>query len=945
MATAKDATRKTRQAGELLDPDIDFPALPKFKDPNKLPTTSDVIGVLRYLLDNPKTNIHYSQAFSEVKKMIYSKWYHDTVYCITSAAIAKRIEKEWNIFKEGRKRIRSGRKSGKAVDQYKQLKERSQKLFDVAASTHERLKQCEVEFGVKMSQNEVSYLEDQRSVRKMECDKGVDTVWYTAIMKKERQREFSEKYKREMENTFRFVDIDQICDILGNQGEISADNNEDALTLESQNNEEPSEKPEVGKQSSRRRQFTAGEEESEDELPPKLRHVRLSERIVRDDVYETLADLKGLGLSTNEASQALIKVANNLFNRKWKMFDEDNEKYDLDTLPHPRNMRNVDELIEAKSLACISKEIEESSQSGRMITHATDSTTKKGVGQFAVAGIHIGQNVPFPLPLIPVSGETTKDIADQCSLMCKILAVVSEKSEAEVYEQIDAHMTDSTEHNKGFAEIMKDMYDLETTAGQLFCGTHTTLGFSSAMNKQLSLVERDMTLEAIFQNFMVDLDFDSKHGSVAGQALDCMLRLVAPEYQHKPWNYYKEFVLHLDHNAVDKVLFAYKDHRFGCLSRAAAVLVYLLPWMEDFLECHQSITNRLACIVRGFLEVEYLKPAFCVFAAFGVQLVEPFYSTTISKGETHSDLQIFYQTLHDQLGRNITPEFFTLQSPLFDCVSPDLFEGVKKSYNIKFNVVSSVATMSSKYLDDCLKLANLILPELKTVLGRQRRDYGISEQFPAQYPIQEQASNVDDTPVTNIAMERLCGSVDYRIHKLKQLEAVSRSIILQETEELRRSSEHSFREFTEQAQEIKELKLSWNKKMSERFEAGASEKEAIALAKESKKLDLLEKLKAEGGPFTTEYEVDHYMSLKKDKAKKQKRMKMEVQFARESSQYLPKTDPLFRIQITLPSKKRRDKTADEFAVALKALLGCRNNTSVVTLEQFRVSLKKVYNAV
>ena len=109
--------------------------------------------------------------------MVYSKWYHDTVYCITTVAILKCIEKEWNIFKEGKKRIRSGRLTGKAVDQYKQMIDRSHKMFDVAASTTERLKQCEAEFGVKMSQNEISYLGDQRNDRKMECDKGVDIVW------------------------------------------------------------------------------------------------------------------------------------------------------------------------------------------------------------------------------------------------------------------------------------------------------------------------------------------------------------------------------------------------------------------------------------------------------------------------------------------------------------------------------------------------------------------------------------------------------------------------------------------------------------------------------------------------------------------------------------------------------------------------------------------------
>ena len=61
---------------------------------------------------------------------------------------------------------------------------------------------------------------------------------------------------------------------------------------------------------------------------------------------------------------------------------------------------------------------------GRMITAAIDSTTKKRAGQFATQGIHIGQNVPFPLPLINICGETTEDIAMQVELCFEILAAV-----------------------------------------------------------------------------------------------------------------------------------------------------------------------------------------------------------------------------------------------------------------------------------------------------------------------------------------------------------------------------------------------------------------------------------------------------------------------------------------------------------------------------------------
>ncbi|KAI4823838.1 hypothetical protein KUCAC02_012393 [Chaenocephalus aceratus] len=117
------------------------------------------------------------------------------------------------------------------------------------------------------------------------------------------------------------------------------------------------------------------------------------------------------------------------------------------------------------------------------------------------------------------------------------------------------------------------------------------------------------------------------------------------------------------------------------------------------------------------------------------------------------------------------------------------------------------------------------------------------------YPVSEQASNIDDTPVHNIGMERQCGKVDYRLKKLGTLNAVS-------------------------------------------------------------------------GPFTDSGEVEKFLvdeSLNNNA--KLQRMKLEVQFARESTTLLPEVDPIFRIEVTLPSGKRRMKTAQEFGDALMAYLG------------------------
>ena len=129
------------------------------------------------------------------------------------------------------------------------------------------------------------------------------------------------------------------------------------------------------------------------------------------------------------------------------------------------------------------------------------------------------------------------------------------------------------------------------------------------------------------------------------------------------------------------------------------------------------------------------------------------------------------------------------------------------------------------------------MEELRIVLARQRRDYGIDEElFPAEFPVLDQAGNIDDTPVTNIGMERGCGKVDYRLQKLKNLEAVSRSIILQKTQEMRDNSPTAFRSFKQELEKVKELKIFWSERMEAAQRSGSDLKQDIAKLKEGKNI-------------------------------------------------------------------------------------------------------------
>ena len=80
------------------------------------------------------------------------------------------------------------------------------------------------------------------------------------------------------------------------------------------------------------------------QLHPDLQHVRKSERIV-DKMKSKLH------CTTHQAIGAVVEVANGMFNCQWKYHDEDKETYDLDTVPHHKNIREARKAVTALTLA------------------------------------------------------------------------------------------------------------------------------------------------------------------------------------------------------------------------------------------------------------------------------------------------------------------------------------------------------------------------------------------------------------------------------------------------------------------------------------------------------------------------------------------------------------------------------------------------------------------
>ena len=238
---------------------------------------------------------------------------------------------------------------------------------------------------------------------------------------RERQKENSEARAKQ----FNFKTMEDVTNELIETGEIvtpssesSHDDVEDEEVILCPREERVDPEPE-GTKKGRKRQFIQRPESDDDPLPKRFRHIReISERSrlglrkVKDDFYKTVANLSGTGLFTHEATTAVVLVGNGLFGRSWKTYEEA-EVLDNDTTPHKANIIAANRLVEAQSLSLAMEEVEKKKEEGRMLTHAMDSTTKKGAGQFAVQGLHIGQESAIPLPILPIHGETTEDIATQ----------------------------------------------------------------------------------------------------------------------------------------------------------------------------------------------------------------------------------------------------------------------------------------------------------------------------------------------------------------------------------------------------------------------------------------------------------------------------------------------------------------------------------------------------
>ena len=110
-----------------------------------------------------------------------------------------------------------------------------------------------------------------------------------------------------------------------------------------------------------------------------------------------------LHMSARQAEGSVVIVGNRLFNRNWKLHD-DEDTIDLDTLPASYSIRQAGKSIEVMALAAVVDEIMNSDAS-TVVTYHDDGSKKQGTGSFSVQGLTI--NGKFrALPAMQIASES-----------------------------------------------------------------------------------------------------------------------------------------------------------------------------------------------------------------------------------------------------------------------------------------------------------------------------------------------------------------------------------------------------------------------------------------------------------------------------------------------------------------------------------------------------------
>ena len=159
---------------------------------------------------------------------------------------------------------------------------------------------------------------------------------------------------------------------------------------------------------------------------------------------------------------------------------------------------------------------------------------------------------------------------------------------------------------------------------------------------------------------------------------------------------------------------------------------------------------------------------------------------------------------------------------------------------------------------------------------------------------------LNEAVIHNLNEERSVGFIGYeiQIRGKRNLESASKKMVFNKSSDiLMKCDPNQMKNFGKPARHIQELKLKWTERVKEHQKNGFSEKESANLKTDAQKYSILEQLKnyTLPGPFTCPEDIQTFLASDVSNDEKNKRLFLEVKYARLTSMSLKPTAAVFRL--------------------------------------------------
>ena len=583
-----------------------------------LPTKQNVLECMMHLMRPVADRLQVSlkEASNILARNLTRHWEFANIYTIgwrhVSSKIFKLYEKARTNWQETSRKRKT---SDSWVKKMKVYNDEMTQLFDIFCTNKEARSKQEKATGIKMGDQEYAFLEDMRTNRKMFCENFVDRQWQKYYDRKLKE----EKYLEEQQKKIQLEKMEKETSELSYRNEVLQE--ETATNIFTGDDYQPEAEKNQGVKRKRIQIIEAIEPESSN-MPNQYRHLREGSK-VRPQFYTTVDCLQSkFHMSEKRSVGAVIEVGNGLFGRVWKYQDENPEVIDIDTAPDSRSVRRASTQITMMTYDLIVKELMRDHSA--VVCYMTDGSKSKGVGSFTVQGFMIN-NKWRPLPQLKVSSETRENQAALQKAILNILAEASSVSAKDIFERITFKITDSVSHNLHVDDLVAMDLGSDHVPPHLLCHVHVVLMFSRKMMEVIEVIEKRMGPEKIYPALLVNAT--THHGSVHEQFVDCVMKFLSADFNHKPWNKSAHFSKHI-HPKINRAK-GFRTERFNRYVFCCLAVIHHSHDLEEYLLKYDSIVNTLACIIRAFETCLFFKIFSAAVALMGVHLIQPYLQITL----------------------------------------------------------------------------------------------------------------------------------------------------------------------------------------------------------------------------------------------------------------------------------------------------------------------------